>query len=99
MNDANVACKQLGFGAADKIYNKSYFGSNNSAFSISNVECNGYESALLDCAHRTENSCGAGGAAGVVCHAPGQFISTIPRKYQVYLPYNFNILKLHKYYD
>ena len=63
----NVVCRQLGFLGAVEVKKESYFGSEGSDFSMDGVSCNGDEARITDCSHATEDDCGAGEAASVIC--------------------------------
>jgi len=62
-----VVCKQLGFPGVSEATVESRFGRTLSNYTISRVKCEGNESNILDCPHRTSDSCFGLEAAGVVC--------------------------------
>ncbi|XP_014681507.1 PREDICTED: deleted in malignant brain tumors 1 protein-like [Priapulus caudatus] len=66
--DSMVACKQLGFRAAANATIKSLFGPAEN-FWVDDVECNGTETSIQDCAHAGwgKENCGPSEAAGVSC--------------------------------
>ncbi|GLG96508.1 Uncharacterized protein GBIM_03472, partial [Gryllus bimaculatus] len=72
--DADVACRQLGFklGAAD-ILPGSHFGPSNLTFIMDDLKCRGNESSLSDCSFSGwgVNDCTPEEEAGLVCRVPG----------------------------
>merc|ERR1712002_813480 len=72
MDDANVACRMLGFEGAEDTVCCSEFGSHGSTFIMDNLDCNGYEDSLFDCAYDRHDDCGSSETAGVRCRgSPG----------------------------
>ncbi|XP_077443685.1 scavenger receptor cysteine-rich type 1 protein M130-like isoform X2 [Stigmatopora argus] len=69
MDDAAVACGQLGCGRAVRITAGTEFGRGSTHVWIQQIECNGMESTLAQCPQRgfRERSCNATSLAGVVC--------------------------------
>ncbi|XP_078535205.1 CD5 antigen-like [Lissotriton helveticus] len=67
--DASVVCRQLGCGAVQSYQYNSAFGNSPSPVLMSNVQCQGDESALWKCAQRgwNFNTCPTGRNAGVTC--------------------------------
>ncbi|XP_022081555.1 deleted in malignant brain tumors 1 protein-like isoform X2 [Acanthaster planci] len=67
--EAQVACRQLGFPSAIEATSRASFGEGVGSIHLDNVECTGSESNLLSCQHNEigENDCGHGEDAGVVC--------------------------------
>ena len=64
LNDAFVACRQLGYPRGDKITSEN---GTNIGSSLKNVQCNGHEDTLGDCIHDWSlENCNYGNA-GVVC--------------------------------
>ena len=62
-----MICKQLGYPRAIRFTRESEFGQVSPDFAMDNVDCRGAESSILDCTYLTEDNCGAGEGAGVVC--------------------------------
>ena len=69
INDANVACRQLGFGRAISAPVGARYGSGSGSILLDNLACTGAESSLLSCPHSGVGShnCGHSEDAGVVC--------------------------------
>ncbi|XP_070537243.1 CD5 antigen-like [Ptychodera flava] len=72
INDANVACRQLGYTlGAVEVMNNAYFGRNvGSPIWLSNLNCHGNENSLLACNTGKRygiNNCRIDNTAGVVC--------------------------------
>ena len=99
--DARVVCKQLGFGSigtAIQTYPSPV--SPDTPIWLDNVNCNGFESKLIDCAHNglENHNCVHSEDAGVICS--GDF----PSLYMfytvcVYLPYMHRYINVHVWYD
>ncbi|XP_022081551.1 deleted in malignant brain tumors 1 protein-like isoform X2 [Acanthaster planci] len=68
--EAQVACRQLGFPSAIEATSRASFGIGVGSIHLDNVECTGSESNLLSCQHNEigENDCGHGEDAGVICN-------------------------------
>ena len=65
--DADVVCKQLGFGLSGIV---AYFGKGSGSVLIGNVACNGRESTLASCSHlSTIRNCTHSEDAGVQCYS------------------------------
>ncbi|KAG9264058.1 hypothetical protein AMEX_G22286, partial [Astyanax mexicanus] len=69
MEDAEVACSQMGCGKATSIHDKAHFGQGSGPIFLDNVGCSGTETTLTSCSHRGLgiNDCSHGEDAGVVC--------------------------------
>ncbi|XP_041474059.1 deleted in malignant brain tumors 1 protein-like isoform X3 [Lytechinus variegatus] len=68
ITDANVVCRELGFGSAKRAVPASYFGSRSYGFfHMDNVACTGSEQSLIDCPHETTHDCSHLEDAGVIC--------------------------------
>ena len=68
--DANVVCKQLGFGLRGRSINRAQFGEGSGPIWLDNVACTGSESTLASCGHLGVNitgNCGHDEDAGVRC--------------------------------
>ena len=68
-NDANVACKQLGFGTGISAPRLAAFGQGSGTIWLDNLRCTGSEPDLFSCPHNGPGShnCGHSEDAGVVC--------------------------------
>ena len=73
LEDANVACRQLGFGGAEDFHYFSEFGSGNGIFWLDDLGCDGDEDSLQDCPNNGwgSHNCYAysffGEAVGLTC--------------------------------
>ena len=69
IDDANVACRQLGFGHALTANCCAAFGQGSGSILLDDLACTGSESSLINCPHSGLGShyCGHGEDAGVVC--------------------------------
>ena len=69
INDANVACHQLGFGYAVSANYSAAFGQGSGSIWLNDLECSGSESFLTSCSHSGigSHNCGHQEDAGVVC--------------------------------
>ena len=71
INDANVACRQLGYPGARNFTRENRFGSiHTSRFSMDDVGCQGDERSLRDCPHSSTDDCDSSEGAGVICLPP-----------------------------
>lgn len=67
-HDAQVACKQLGFGSTGTAVQVFSHNTSDIPIRLDNVNCNGSESRLIDCEHDEVNyKCDQYRVAGVVC--------------------------------
>ena len=72
--DAQVVCRQLGFGSSASAYSSAYFGQGSGLILLDNVTCTGSESTLANCGHLgvgVTRSCSHSEDAGVRCNYPG----------------------------
>ena len=67
-NDATVICKQLGYSRGSARVS-AYFGKGSGLILLDDVNCNGGESSIFECSHRTfgEHDCKHNEDVGVVC--------------------------------
>ena len=79
--DAQVVCRQLGFGSSGSSYSNAYFGQGAGPILLDNVTCTGSESTIASCGHLgvgVTRSCSHSEDAGVQCSQQGYntYIST-----------------------
>ena len=69
ITDANVACRQLGFGYALAANCCAAFGQGSGSILLDDLVCTGSESSLTSCSHAGigSHNCGHSEDAGVVC--------------------------------
>ena len=69
LNDAQVVCKQLGFGPAIDARDKAFYGQGSDQILLDNVNCIGTESTIRNCAHNGwgNDDCSHNEDAGVKC--------------------------------
>ena len=67
-NDATVICKQLGYSRGSARVS-AYFGEGSGLILLDDINCNGRESSIFACSHKTfgEHDCLHNEDAGVVC--------------------------------
>ena len=73
LNDAQVACNQLGVGNATSALSTLYPIGSNVPIHLSNVRCIGNESSLLSCPHNTigdVGTCTHSNDVAIVCGSP-----------------------------
>ncbi|XP_071842148.1 uncharacterized protein [Apostichopus japonicus] len=68
LTDAEVVCRQLGFGGALSAPRYAFFGLGTGDILLDDVECLGSEGNLLECSYASEDNCGHAEDAGVVCY-------------------------------
>lgn len=69
INDAHVACRQVGCGNATSATSLAHFGQGSGEIWMDNVQCSGSETYLAECTHNGfgSHNCGHSEDAGVVC--------------------------------
>ncbi|XP_066275078.1 uncharacterized protein [Branchiostoma lanceolatum] len=69
IQDANVICRQLGYGSAESYHESAVFGEGTGPIWLDEVECVGDEESLLDCSSDewNQHNCGHYEDVGVVC--------------------------------
>ena len=69
IEDADVACRMLGFKSAFSATRRASFGEGSGIIWLDNVQCNGTESSLLECSHNGlfKHNCKHSEDAGVSC--------------------------------
>ncbi|PIK50754.1 putative deleted in malignant brain tumors 1 protein [Apostichopus japonicus] len=72
--DADVACRQLGYGTAITAVSSAGYGEGTGQIWLDDVQCGGSEHNVLSCANRGVgvHNCGHGEDAGVKCISPGK---------------------------
>eukprot|EP00058_Branchiostoma_floridae_P016456 XP_002601944.1 hypothetical protein BRAFLDRAFT_86428 [Branchiostoma floridae] len=70
LDDAEVACRQLGFPVAERETSEASFGQGTGPIWLDEVSCSGSESSVHSCSHRGwgHHDCAHGEDAGVVCN-------------------------------
>ncbi|XP_035670251.1 deleted in malignant brain tumors 1 protein-like [Branchiostoma floridae] len=70
LDDAEVACRQLGFPGAVQATSEASFGQGTGPIWLEEVDCSGSESSVHNCSHRGwgHHDCAHGEDAGVVCN-------------------------------
>ena len=71
LNDAQVVCKQLGFGRAINVSGQAFYGKGSGTIWLDNVNCVGTEIRIRDCSHNGWGfeDCDHSEDAGVKCSA------------------------------
>ena len=69
LNDAQVICRELGFGQAVDVRHSAYYGQGSGPIWLDDLQCDGTELTIGDCAHRGwgHHNCRHGEDAGVKC--------------------------------
>ena len=69
IEDADVACRMLGFNSASSFTKKASFGAGTGIIWLDNVQCDGDEESLLFCSHLglAKHNCQHSEDSGVVC--------------------------------
>ena len=75
LDDASVACRQLGFGPASEAKGRAAFGRGKGPILLDDVACNGDEISLMSCRHQSIDNCLHSEDAGVVCNPPGLYLT------------------------
>ncbi|XP_066269247.1 deleted in malignant brain tumors 1 protein-like [Branchiostoma lanceolatum] len=70
LNDANVACRQLGFSGATAVKAGAAYGQGSGKIWLDEVACGGSETTLDACSHITTHDCAHTEDVGVVCTPP-----------------------------
>jgi lysyl oxidase-like protein 2/3/4 len=79
LSDANVVCRNLGYGTAKKVFTRAHFGRGSSETHFSNLRCNGDEMLLSNCLRTSDTALNRevysycyqhSGDAGVECNIP-----------------------------
>ena len=75
LKDANVVCRQLGYGRALTAAKSAAFGRGQGKIWMNNVRCTGNESSITQCAHKRygNGDCSHGNDAGAVCSTGKRF--------------------------
>ena len=69
MNDANVACRELGYTSAASTHKKATYGQGAGYILRDHINCQGSETSLVNCPHEkfSPNHCSHSEDAGVIC--------------------------------
>ena len=69
INDANVACRQLGYPRAVRYHDEAYYGRGSGPIWLDDVACLGTETSLYNCTHAGfgNHNCGHREDVGVAC--------------------------------
>lgn len=81
MQEASVACRELGCGSAVTVKYKAFFGMGTDQVWMDDIDCTGKENALAQCPHRGfgENDCDHDEDAGLVCSESVRLINGTDR--------------------
>ena len=73
--DVHVVCRQLGYSTNNsaRAFYSAYFGEGSGLIHLDDVSCEGEESSLFNCKHKSDHNCGHYKDAGVRC---GKFKTT-----------------------
>lgn len=72
LTDADVACRQLGFGSALSVRGSTY-GEGSGRILMDDVECTGTETTLISCQYSMTHNCRHAEDVGIICNPPGDF--------------------------
>ncbi|XP_030834068.1 deleted in malignant brain tumors 1 protein-like, partial [Strongylocentrotus purpuratus] len=75
MNEAQVICRQLGYGPAINAPGYATYGPGVGPIHLVHVHCNGSESSILDCTSYYSEHCSHSEDAGVECSAPVRLVN------------------------
>ncbi|XP_071482925.1 scavenger receptor cysteine-rich domain-containing protein DMBT1-like [Diadema antillarum] len=75
--DANVVCRQLGYGAAETAQLRARYGAGTGPIHLDDVRCSGNEETLTSCPHTSFHNCAHEEDAGVICR-PAVPLATPP---------------------
>ena len=69
LDDARVACSELGFSAAVRALKNAFFGRGSGRIWLDNVQCQGHERSIADCQHNGwgSHNCDHNEDASVLC--------------------------------
>ena len=75
LKDANIVCRQLGYGKAVTAPKTAAFGRGQGNIWMTNVRCTGNESSITQCAHNglEKGNCSHRNDAGVICSTGKRF--------------------------
>lgn len=67
--DANVICRELGFGKAVNVYSSATFGMGKGKIWMDDVQCTGSERSLTECSHNGwgKHNCDHSEDVGILC--------------------------------
>ncbi|XP_035697094.1 deleted in malignant brain tumors 1 protein-like [Branchiostoma floridae] len=73
MDDADVACRMLGYSEATEVHSSAYFGEGTGLIYMDDLQCTGDENSLFDCPYAgwEVHNCGHSEDVGIVCNSGG----------------------------
>ena len=75
LEDANVACRQIGYPSASRAVRGGHYGRGTGPIHLDDLRCSGLERNLESCEHTGGHYCNHTMDAGVICHPAGNIMS------------------------